>query len=55
MSVTSRSVRTPTITTAPTALPQEKRQQKKSTDERVTLFSHLTLYTRNLEALPMKT
>jgi translation initiation factor eIF-2B subunit delta len=54
MSVTSRSVRTPTITTAPTALPQEKRQQKKSTDERVTLFSHLTLYTRNLEALPMK-
>jgi hypothetical protein len=54
MSVTSRSVRTPTITNAPAAIPQQKRVPKKPIDDRVTLFAHLTLYTRNLETLHIK-
>jgi hypothetical protein len=54
MSVISRSARAPTITTAPTTSSnqsQQKRQQKKSSDERVTLFAHLAIYTRNLDDL----
>jgi hypothetical protein len=55
MSVISKSVRPNTITstTVSSNQSQQKRQQKKSNDERVTLFAHLTIYTRNLDRLPI--
>jgi hypothetical protein len=57
MSVTSRSVRGTTnasiASTGPSNQSQQKRLQKKSTDERVTLFAHLSIYTRNLDKLSM--
>jgi hypothetical protein len=60
MSGTSRSARpativsnAPTTTTAPLSQSQQKKQQKKASDERVTLFAHLSVYTRQLERIPM--
>jgi len=55
MSVFSKSIRPATTTSSsvPSNQPQQKRQQKKSNDERVTLFSHLTIYTCNLDNLPI--
>ncbi len=55
ISVFSKSIRPPTTISisVSTNQPQQKRQQKKSNDERVTLFSHLTIYTRNLDNLPI--
>mgnify|MGYP006892794698 len=56
MSVTSRSVRTGTITSnTPSASvvrpPQQKRPVKKSNDDRVTLFAHLNIYIRDIDKL----
>ncbi|CAF3488290.1 unnamed protein product [Adineta steineri] len=52
--VSLRSVR-PTTTTSSiiSNQPQQKRQPKKASNERVTLFSHLTIYSRTLEKLSM--
>ncbi|CAF5215420.1 unnamed protein product, partial [Rotaria magnacalcarata] len=60
LSVISKSARAATNATTiannvTTALPsnqsQQKQQQKRSDDGRVTLFAHLTIYTRNLDRL----
>jgi hypothetical protein len=55
MSVISKSARPISIatTTISSNQSQQKRQPKKSNDERVTLFAHLNIYTRNLDKLSM--
>jgi hypothetical protein len=54
MSINSKTARpTPTSTPVLSNQSQQKRQQKKTTDERVTLFAHLSIYTCNLERLPI--
>ena len=40
---------TTTITTVTPTQAQQRRQQKKVTEDRVGLFAHLTIYTRQLE------
>lgn len=58
MSVISKSTRGGTITSnAPNPSivkpPQQKRQSKKTNDDRVTLFAHLNIYPRDFNKLPM--
>ena len=62
MSITSKSGRsarsktTASITvTVSSARSGQKRQQKKASEERVTLFAHLPLYTRDLGRLSVPT
>ncbi|CAF0971072.1 unnamed protein product [Adineta ricciae] len=57
MSVSSKPLRLTPAVGAPSVLSnqsQQKRPPKKTNNERVTLFSHLTIYTRNLEILSVK-
>ena len=51
-SIISNTVAPPSTPAAPLTQSQQKRQQKKASDERVTLFAHLQLYTRHLERVP---
>lgn len=58
MSIISKSTRGGTITSnAPNPSivkpPQQKRQSKKTNDDRVTLFAHLNIYPRDFNKLPM--
>ncbi|UJR28912.1 hypothetical protein I4U23_010130 [Adineta vaga] len=56
MSANSRPVRQMPTSTAPSVMSnqsQQKRLQKKANSERVTLFSHLSIYTRDLSKLPV--